>query len=258
MNRGVVSDLDSAPRRNLPAAAGTNRSEAVGYHHRNRVPAAADRGGESELMVRQRVRIRFCKQGDLRWIGHRDLMRCLERVFRRAGLALSMSQGFHPKPRMTFPLALAVGIEGIDEVMELELAETVTAETARRRLAPQVPPGLTLNSVEVLPDGTKKARVHTVTYRVPVPAQSCQGLSETVDHVLAGSSCLVHRDDRSTPVDLRPLLKEVTLCDGVLQMRLRVGQQGGARPREVLAALGLRDLEFQGVHLTRTHVEIQP
>ena len=45
-------------------------------------------------------------------------MRCLERLFRRAGLALSFSEGFHPKPRMTFPLALAVGIEGVDEVME--------------------------------------------------------------------------------------------------------------------------------------------
>ena len=74
-------------------------------------------------MVRHRVRIRFCKQGDLRWIGHRDLMRCMERLFRRAALPLGMSQGFHPKPRMSFPAALAVGIAAMDEVMELELAE---------------------------------------------------------------------------------------------------------------------------------------
>ena len=83
--------------------------------------------------------MRFCKQGDLRLIGHRDLMRCLERVFRRAGLPLAMSQGFHPKPRMTFPLALAVGIEGIDEVMELELAESYTAEEVLGRLSPHAP-----------------------------------------------------------------------------------------------------------------------
>ena len=58
---------------------------------------------------------------------HRDLMRCFERLLRRAGVTLRMSQGFHPKPRMTFPSALAVGIEGTDEVMELELAESCTA-----------------------------------------------------------------------------------------------------------------------------------
>ena len=61
-------------------------------------------------MVRHRVRIRFRKQDDLRWIGHRDLMRCCERWFRRAGVALRRSEGFHPKPRMSFPSALAVGI----------------------------------------------------------------------------------------------------------------------------------------------------
>ena len=92
-------------------------------------------------MVRQRVRMRFCKQGDLRLIGHRDLMRCLERLFRRAGLPLAMSQGFHPKPRMTFPSALALGIEGVDEVLELELTESPPAEELLQRLTPHAPPG---------------------------------------------------------------------------------------------------------------------
>ena len=50
-------------------------------------------------------------------------MRSLERLFRRAGLSLGMSEGYRPKPRMNFPLALAVGIEGRREVMELELNE---------------------------------------------------------------------------------------------------------------------------------------
>ena len=127
-------------------------------------------------MVRQRVRIRFCKQGDLRFIGHRDLMRCMERVFRRARLPLALSQGYHPKPRMTFPLALAVGVEGIDEVMELGLSEDCTAVELRGRLAPLAPPGLAFGSIEVLPPGTKKAQVRSVCYRVPVPPEHRQGL----------------------------------------------------------------------------------
>ena len=46
-------------------------------------------------MSRQRVQIRFRKHDDLRFIGHRDLLRTLERLFRRAGLKLRMSEGFH-------------------------------------------------------------------------------------------------------------------------------------------------------------------
>ncbi len=79
-------------------------------------------------MIRQRVRIRFRKEDDLRLISHRDLVRTLERLFRRAELPLGMSEGFHPKPRMSFPSALAVGIAGTDEVMELELSQQRTAD----------------------------------------------------------------------------------------------------------------------------------
>ena len=208
-------------------------------------------------MVRQRVRIRFCKQGDLRLIGHRDLMRCLERLFRRAGLPLGMSQGFHPKPRMTFPSALAVGIEGIDELMEFELAEASTAEEVLARLRPHTPPGLTLKSVEVLPEGSQKARVRSVSYQVPIPPQCRAEVCDRIDRLMAGSSHPIRRPNRLTPVDLRPLLEELTLREGVLLMRLRIDGRGSARPREVLSALGLADLELQGVHLTRAAVEVQ-
>ncbi len=132
-------------------------------------PGRNGSGGKLERMVRLRVRIRFCKQDDLRLIGHRDLMRCFERLFRRASVPLGMSQGFHPKPRMTFPLPLAVGIEGADEVMELELAESRSAEDLLARLKSQAPRGLTPLSVEILPPGAKKAHARSASYEVPVP-----------------------------------------------------------------------------------------
>ena len=59
-----------------------------------------------------RIRIRFTKKGDLRLLSHRDLVRAFERLFRRVGVELAMSQGFHPRPLMTFPDALALGIAG--------------------------------------------------------------------------------------------------------------------------------------------------
>lgn len=208
-------------------------------------------------MVRQRVRIRFRKQGDLRLIGHRDLVRAMERLFRRAGLKLAMSQGFHPKPRMSFPSALAVGIEGLDEVMELELAESYTAEELLRRLQSRGLPGLLFQSVEVLPPGAGKAQVHSVRYQVPIPLARRAQAADRIARLLAAASCMVRRPNKDTPVDLRRSLEELTLADGVLSMRLQTDRQGSAGPRDVLGALGMADLEQTGVRLKRTCVEIE-
>ena len=207
-------------------------------------------------MVRLRVRIRFSKQGDLRWIGHRDLMRCCERVFRRAGLTLSFSEGYHPKPRMTFPLALAVGIEGVDEVMEIELAERYTAEELMRRLSPHAPRGLLFQTIEVLPDSERKARVQSVSYRAPIPSPCQAALGERIERLLAAATWPIERTRGRAPIDLRPLVLELALVEGVLDMRLRVERQGSAGPRDVLGALGLADLEQRGVYLCRTAVEV--
>jgi radical SAM-linked protein len=214
--------------------------------------------GKFERMVRLRVRIRFCKQGDLRLIGHRDLMRCFERLFRRASVPLGMSQGFHPKPRMTFPLPLAVGIDGVDEVMELEMAESLSAQDLLARLKSQAPRGLEPKSAEILAPGAKKARALSASYQAPIqPPLDC-GLGERIERLLAQSTLKITRIHGRSPIDLRPMLEELSFRQGVLNMRLKIKQEGCAGPRDVLAALGLEDLESRGVHLTRTAVELGP
>ncbi|MGD0896612.1 MAG: TIGR03936 family radical SAM-associated protein [Thermoguttaceae bacterium] len=202
------------------------------------------------------MRIRFAKRGALRLIGHRDLMRCLERLFRRASLALAMSRGFHPKPQMTFPLALAVGIEGYDEVMEVALTESPPADALLARLRPHAPPGLELLSAEVLPPEGRKAHVRSAAYQIAVGPSRRREVEESVGRLLAADSCPVRRARRDATIDLRASLVELGLHGDVLQMRLRTAEDGSAGPRDVLAALGLEDLEHQGAHLARTAVEI--
>jgi radical SAM-linked protein len=157
---------------------------------------------------------------------------------------------------MTFPLALAVGIEGVDEVMEVELAERYEADELRRRLAPHAPPGLVFRTIEVLPDGSKKAQVTSASYEVPIPAPCEAVLGERIGSLLAAASWPIERTRGRAPIDLRPLLLELAIDRCVLRMRLRVDSHGSVGPRDVLAALGMADLEQQGVHLRRTAVEV--
>lgn len=209
-------------------------------------------------MIRIRFRIHFSKEGDLRLISHRDLVRTFERLFRRAQLQLSMSEGFHPKARMSFPSALGLGIEGLDEVMDLELAEEIAEEHVAERLTRHAPPGLVIHRVYRLNEHQRKAQVRAAEYRFPVPDERRSQVQASVEALLATSTYRVEREGRS-PIDLRAEIEDLRLNDDNLVIRLRVSPSGSARAREVLEALELADLEqLQGYYLTRTAVELLP
>src|SRR5919205_856365 len=112
---------------------------------------------------RCKFRVRFGKTGDLRLVSHHDLMHVCERMFRRADLPIPVTQGFNPRPRMWFALSLALGVAGINEVLEFEVAEPIAAEEVERRLTWQCPPGLEIVRVRAI-DVKSSAHVRRAIY----------------------------------------------------------------------------------------------
>jgi radical SAM-linked protein len=207
-------------------------------------------------MARQRVRIRFAKQGDLRLISHRDLMRTWERLFRRAGVVLAMTEGFHPKPKMMFPSALAVGIQGLDEILEIELAEPHDLAELAETIRGCAPAGMVIHGAQSLDEG-RKTRLRGMTFAVEVPAERRGDVAGKIEWLLAQESFRVTREGRDAPIELRPLVEGLELDrQGTLTLRLLMGEDGGVRPREILAALGLADIEALGHLVRRTAVEL--
>ncbi|MFO7902825.1 MAG: TIGR03936 family radical SAM-associated protein [Planctomycetota bacterium] len=204
----------------------------------------------------QRLRIRFRKTGDARWISHRDLMRAVERLCRRAGLKPRMSEGFHPKPKLSFPSALALGIEGLDEVMELQLVEPVEPAELARRLNAFAPPGLTVTAATALAPGERKTKIRSMQYQFPVPDQWRAHARTAIENMKAATTLPIYRDGRQHPIDILANLASIEFSNGVLYFRLRATDQAAARPRDLLETLGLRDLEQQGQFLTRSNVEV--
>ena len=97
-----------------------------------------------------RIRIRFEKNDSLRFLGHRDLIRALERIFRRTGLELVMSEGFHPRPRMRFSDPLAVGQIGLNEVMDLTVGAIDDPIQLQEALNRHSIPGLKFKQIDIL------------------------------------------------------------------------------------------------------------
>ncbi len=88
-------------------------------------------------------RLVFEKVGGAVYMSHLDLMRLFQRAFKRAGLPLTHTQGFNPRPSVSIALPLSVGVESVCELLEFDLdGETVPFEEITRRLNAVLVPGV--------------------------------------------------------------------------------------------------------------------
>ena len=206
-----------------------------------------------------RLRITFTKQGALRYTGHLDLHKIIERSIRRAKLPLAYSQGYHPQPKLNLAAALPLGFSSRAEVMDIWLNEDVDDVPAT--LQPHVPPGLTILDAKPVDDRepSLQSQVVGAEYEVEITeAGFWSGLTEKIASVLESES--IPRIRRKKEYDLRPLIEGLTLTpissplkedeNPVLFMRLSAREGATGRPEEVLDVLGI-PLEDTKVERTR-------
>ena len=74
----------------------------------------------------------FSIRDRLKYIGHLDLMRAMQRALRRSGLPVRYSQGFNPHLQISFAAPLSVGMEGLREVMEVPYDGDIKPDDPRR------------------------------------------------------------------------------------------------------------------------------
>jgi radical SAM family uncharacterized protein/radical SAM-linked protein len=219
-----------------------------------------------------RLRIVFGKHGAMRFLGHRDLLRVLPRMFRRAGLEQSFSRGYNPIPRMSFGPALALGVGALAEVVDADVILPRSAEdlagmlcTAEReaiaaellpRLRAVAPPGLAIQSVRIVaPDELRLGQlVAAADYAVALDEAQADRAAAGLDTRLAAESLVIERSAHKKArrgkgkrgprgnappraVDVKASLLHAELAGPTLRFRLRVDAEGSARPREVVEAL---------------------
>ena len=93
-------------------------------------------------------RLLFEKTGNAVWISHLDLMRVFQRAFKRAGLPLTHTQGFNPRPSVSIALPLSVGIESHCELLDFDLyGEKIANDEILSRLNEALVAGVRVLSV---------------------------------------------------------------------------------------------------------------
>jgi len=153
-----------------------------------------------------------------------------------------MSEGFNPRPRISFPLSLALGVEGREEVAEIQLTDWMAPAEAGGLLRAALPEGVEVTDVTAV-DPRRSARVVSVTYLVEHPAVGRLDQGD-LEALLARDEVPVTRPGKGRSagprrIDIRPYLTAVTLerggsCAPVLRAEVRVTTRGTARPEEIL------------------------
>jgi radical SAM-linked protein len=196
-----------------------------------------------------RFRLRFAKLGKVRFTSHRDVARMWERALRRARLPVAYTQGFSPRPKLSFGLALPTGHESMAEYLDVELAEAEGEGPAPAelpaRLSPELPVGVdVVAAAPVAPGGgSLQEIVRSCSWRIEVPDLDPAPARSLVDAALAADEIVVTRQRKGRDVtdDLRPALLSVAVVGATttgveLDAELAVHPRS-VRPGELLRAL---------------------
>lgn len=242
-----------------------------------------------------RYRLVFQKTEDLIFLSHIDLIRSLERLFRRADLPVRLAGKFHPMPRLIVALALPLGVHGLREVLDIELTESIASTEILESLRNRSPAGLHFLDCRPV-QGKVSSRVVRLGYRFAVPPARVAEINKRISSLppdgpwemqrserratlMAASGLMSIAEDgletnnleewfgKSRPgasstngpvrrIDLRVIIESLGLVDGFLEAVLKFGEGGTAKPEEVLRLVGAEDLMTQGERIERFMLEM--
>ena len=195
-----------------------------------------------------RLRVKFSRGEQLKFLSHLDLMRLWERAMRRAGISPAYSEGFSPHPRISLAAPLAVGVTSRAELMDIFLEQRIAPEAFMQQIGAQLPAGIEIIEAfaanAVAP--SLQSRVRFAEYEVIVEAPGYVAeLPDKIKDMLAREQFAWHhrRDTGEKYYDLRTLIDDLWLVEqkgdtGKVGMRLRCDASGTGRPEQVIRALG--------------------
>ena len=96
-------------------------------------------------------RVYFDKHGEMKFISHLDLLRFFERLFNKAEIPVKYSEGFHPRPKMSFGSPISLGTEAYNEIMDFETDAEISNEEVVKRLNESPVLGFKVHKVEEVP-----------------------------------------------------------------------------------------------------------
>ena len=211
-----------------------------------------------------KIRIKFRKQGAVKFVGHLDIMRYFQKVMRRADVDIRYSEGFSPHQIMSFAAPLGVGLTSNGEYVDIEVNSTESSEEMVKRINAVNVEGISVTSYRKLPDSAKNAMSlvaaadYTMWFKDGYEPEDENGFWEGLSRFLEQPSISIVKKTKKgvKEMDLKPYLYEISIehpCEeaswseeafdrperpgaGRIFMKISAGSSVNIRPEQVIGA----------------------
>ena len=189
-----------------------------------------------------KIRIKFRKYGNLKFIGHLDVQRFFQKCVRRAGIDVAYTTGFSPHQIMSFASPLGIGLESNGEYMDMEVHSFNGSADCVKRLNEAGVEGIEIVSAKVLPEGAGNAMAsvaaagYTIRFREGRAPRFAW--KEKLADFFAKESIMITRETKKSTLetDIRPGIYEWKITEDSLYLLVDASSSGNIKPGMVVAA----------------------
>jgi radical SAM family uncharacterized protein/radical SAM-linked protein len=210
--------------------------EVKTYPNNQDEPLAGRRTTKDVAAGSKNLSVYYSKLDQAKYLGHLEMVNVFFRALKRTEIPVVFSQGFHPKPKISFDDPLPVGIESRQEHFRLCVPLFVSPEAVIRRLNAHLPDGLVINSCQLAPPKTVHQAPKANTYLVTLKEghfdkEKLASFNRASDAVIS----LSNRKGKLKKINLKDMVLDIMFLDSTcLQMTLLSVPGKTVRPALIL------------------------
>ncbi len=196
----------------------------------------------------KKLNVYYSKLGRAKYFGHLETVNIFLRALKRAKIPVKYSQGFHPKPKISFDDPLPIGIESHQEHFTLTVADVVKPTAVPDGLNPHLPEGLRVHDCHLAPLKSRSQPARSRVYRIAVPGYDFD--SDKLALFLNSSEVVLtlrNRKGKLKKIDLKDMVLNIELPDSKHLLTTLKSEPGKTvRPAEILRhVFGLAEEEIK-------------
>ncbi len=190
-----------------------------------------------------RIRFKYEKNEEVKYIGHLDVMSMFDRAFRRANIAIEYSQGFHQRSQIIFALPSSVGVISKCEYFTVNIEDNITIEESIERLNNELPKGFKIiEAIEFSKDINIVLAVKEAKYRITVESTMFKEIKQLFTQDTIYVTRIVRKNNVEYKMNIVPYINSIEIEKNGndlinIYVNIKAGAEENLKPDYIIQAL---------------------